>query len=254
MPADIDLVVLVDDAIYRYRHSLFKFFDRVIHIKLWKLALTDKYIQSLRAPYTPQISALYHNKWQLFKKMQEYDKVLFTDVDIAPIDAQLYSVFDMETPAAMVNDYPHAQPRKPVLQPADWFMSRKPTLNALELRCSINGGLMLLRPRDGLDYEEFVASLQPYTSLPRSFPDETSLVLYWSVHQKRPVHVIPPHFSQPTWAFHRGMYSANFLSAVKPWLVPPKYTLDRIWHEAAAAAFKDTRTLKRVYRQHLANA
>ncbi len=250
----IDVVCLVEERLYtQYKDVLLKVYDNVYSITMDALVLSDEYKHRLskKGKYTPHLASLYTNKWKCFN-LVEYEKVLFMDMDIIPKQSEFYNVFELPTPAAMINSYPIEFKKYPIkMDSSDWFV--KPvisknisTLVAKNIKHSINGGIFLFTPSKDLhnSYFRFLKNLQKplgYSSLTESFPDETSLILYFAGFLKKIINIIPNIYSQPYWSFKKGeTFSLNYLTPIKPWNIPKQllYKSDHLWHEVAEKIFK----------------
>ena len=92
---EIELVVMVDKKINEYREELLKVFDRVELVELLEIRLNKEY------HYANKYSEWMKNsitKWHILK-YEEYNKILFIDVDILPVEENFYKIFEIRTPA-----------------------------------------------------------------------------------------------------------------------------------------------------------
>jgi alpha-N-acetylglucosamine transferase len=253
----IDLICIVENTLYdMYKDILLKVFDKVYSITMDYIHLSDEYKHRLEkaGKYTPRLASSYTNKWQSFG-IVEYEKILFMDMDIVPMNSKFFNVFELPTPAAMINPYPKPFTKYPEEVSSDeWFT--KPitkTLSAHNIKHSINGGIFLFSPSKELagSYFRFLKAMQKpkgYSSLTGSFPDETSLILYFAGFLRKKIHIIPDFYSKAGWESDKSRaLSINYLYAIKPWNIPPQMlygSSDLLWIDALNALMEKVVKLK----------
>ena len=91
---NVKLVIMCDDYIYnKYNNLLKNYFDRVIKIKLVYHHLKSDYqkIYHINNKYTWINLSL--SKWECLQ-FEEYNKILFLDIDILPIKKKFYNLFN----------------------------------------------------------------------------------------------------------------------------------------------------------------
>lgn len=94
---NIELVILCDDYIYKKFYNLLNlYFDRVINTKFRRFELNENY-KYQNKKYGEWIF-LSLTKWECLK-YEEYNKILFIDIDILPIRHTFYKLFSFNTPA-----------------------------------------------------------------------------------------------------------------------------------------------------------
>ena len=93
---DISLNIMADNYIYnKYKDILAQYFDKVLEIKLTKYEFMDNYIFA-KGKYSWINFSL--SKWECLK-YEEYDKILFIDVDEIPNKDSFYDIFEYNTRA-----------------------------------------------------------------------------------------------------------------------------------------------------------
>jgi hypothetical protein len=242
---NIELVVMCDDYIYsNYKNTLEGYFDRIVKIDLKDYGISKKYIYA-DFKYTWMRYSL--DKWECMQ-YDEYDKLLFMDVDILPNDASLYDVFDFGIPC-IHNVYSKKECKNGHTLNYDMGnMTYDDYLkNVVKKYGSLDGGIILFKPDKQVhrEYYDFVKKLYPdgIYSIFGTGPDETSLFYYLNTKFKN-VYGMCDEFSVTPWT--RGgiekekllelikvAKSYNFISTVKPWTRPKflVYAEESIWHD-----------------------
>ncbi len=251
---DIDLIVMVDEKIYKYKNELLIFFDQVKKINLLEMNLSNNYFIFKKYSKWMKYSI---NKWQIMQ-YDEYDKILFLDADFLPLNDKFYEIFDFNTPA--FNTYLACEEGAEI--PKTFFMNvsdineikKSPAKSysniALKLKSSINATVLLLKPDISM-YNEYVnfikeAEKQGYNSIIHSGIDETSLLLFFRYYKDIPVYCIPKKFSIAPWDDKNydldNIYGLNYVSLIKPWLRMPilQWGEENIWHIIAKKALKES--------------
>lgn len=233
---NIKLVIMCDDLIYEHWGDILKiYFDQVIKIKLVDYGLRENYFFAKKKYNWLQLST---NKWQCLC-LEEYDKVLFVDVDILPVDISFYNIFDLNTPAFHQGYSPISDnliPKKIDLMGVSFTSFLKTTVKSFG---SIDGGLCLFTPSKTLYNEYLSLSNKIFKrgvySIPNSGPDETS-ILYFFLRKGYTyiidhLNTVIPWEASPQTCENAASY--NFLSFVKPWLKGRAYQWDeeKIWSD-----------------------
>ena len=233
----IDLILMCDKNIYKkYGKLLKKFYDKVDVIDLLHFELNNDY-KFVKEKYASWVKYA-TNKWYCLK-YEEYDKILFLDVDMIPAKKEFYDIFDLETPAIYrTRFYPQIIYEKSEL--IDLKILDKLSYDEyLEVASkfdssigSLDGGIVLLKPSKKLyqEYKQFSFDLFSEKGIfgyMGSFPDETSLFYFLSVYKNFPIYNIPNKYSIIPWLEPDTIYTNddiknallyNFNSFYKPWL------------------------------------
>jgi hypothetical protein len=259
---EIDLVVIVDKIIYKYKDELLKYFDKIKLIDLIEMKLSPKYNVIYKYSQWMKYSI---SKWEILN-FEDYEKILFLDIDILPIDKNFYSVFDFDTPCIMVrglNLEPNilAKPELFLENPREYKKNEYSKL-ALELKHSLDAGFILLEPSKTLfdEYIEFIKiceGTEGYISKYDSGVDETTLLLFFIFYKKIPIHIIPYNYAPIPWdkfPYDKNkMWGINFLSMIKPWVKLPitQWTDENIWHRIAKKALNKHSVITKIYIKYL---
>ena len=258
----IDLVVMVDEPIFKYKEELEKYFDYIKLIDLIEMKLSPKYNVIYKYSQWMKYSI---SKWNILK-LDNYDKILFLDIDILPIDKDFYSVFDFDTPGIMVrglNFEPNvlASPELFIDNPQNYKNNEYSKL-ALELKHSLDAGFILVRPSKTLfdEYIEFIKiceGSEGYISKYDSGVDETTLLMFFMFYKKIPVHLIPYNYAPIPWdkfPYDKNkILGINFLSMIKPWIKLPviQWSDENIWHRIAKKALDVHSVITKIYIKYL---
>lgn len=258
---NIDLIVMVDDIIYKYKDELLIFFDQVKKINLLEMKLSNDYFVIKKYSKWMKYSI---NKWQIMQ-YDNYGKILFLDADFLPLDEKFYEIFNFNTPAVTTN-LPCDEGSE---LPKTFFMnvenvreinnaSAESYYNiALKLQSSINATVIMLEPSIAM-YDEYVnflrkAEKRGYNSLTHSGIDETSLLLFLRYYKDIPIYCIPKKFSIAPWDDKNydinNIYGLNYVSFIKPWLRLPmlQWPEENIWHIIAKKALKKSEIITEIY-------
>lgn len=223
---NIKLIIMCDTTIYaKWRNTLIKYFDEVVKIDLLEYKLAKQYEYAKHKYNWLQYSI---NKWQCLK-FEQYDKVLFCDVDILPVDTKFYEIFDMSAPAFNCNMPIPTYTKQSTMRFKMTHGNMTFQLyigDGYKYVGSIDGGLCLLKPSKKL-YDEYVKftrnvfSAGMYATY-KSGPDETSLYYFYLCVLKSEISVIDYATCIVPWDVDiytcKNALSYNFLSFVKPWL------------------------------------
>lgn len=252
---DIILNVMVDDYIYnKFKDVLAQYFDRVIKIKLNKFSLSKDY-SFAKGKYSWINFSL--SKWECLK-YEEYDKILFIDVDEMPIKESFYNIFEYKTPAfknSLISK--KCISKKPFTYKINYSFEYyiKNNLNNIG---TAYGGLCLLKPSKKLykDYINFVNNLfqNGIYSHPISGPDETTL-FYYFLSKNVTLYDICNDYSVIFWDDKKLIENAkslNFSSYIKPWIKPRFlcWIEELIWHDIFKVMPKKTK-LQKIYEKNI---
>jgi hypothetical protein len=229
----IDLVIMCDSYIYEtYGSLLSEYFDRVLLIQMRYYAPKVSYTYA-KEKYSIWIG-LVLNKYQALKYV-EYDKILFTDVDVLPCNIKLYDIFQFNTPAVLMRGTDITK----VINNTQWIPTQQiPTgydayLKEYSNFGSMDGGFFLMSPNLELynKYEQWTNQLYKsgIYSTGYSAPEETSM-FYFMISSGIPVYNIATDYVVVPWdapEFIPKAKSYNFLSFIKPW-TKPRFLC---WHE-----------------------
>jgi len=259
---NINLVVMVDEQIYKYKEELEKYFDYVELIELIEIKLSPKYYVINKYSQWMKYSI---SKWNILK-FDNYEKILFLDIDILPIDKDFYSVFDFDTPCIMVRGLNF---ESNILAKPELFLDTKHDYKkneysklALELKHSLDAGFILLEPSKTLfdEYIKFIKiceGTEGYISKYDSGVDETTLLIFLMFYKKIPVHLIPYNYAPIPWdkfPYDKNkMVGINFISMIKPWIKLPiiQWSDENIWHRIAKKALDVHSVITKIYIKYL---
>jgi hypothetical protein len=238
----MDIVCMVDKIIYEYNDELLKYFDRVILIDFIEIKLhneskiIDKYIGWMKYSI---------NKWQALI-YDEYDKILFCDIDLLPIDSEFYNIFNINTFGLYVNSK---------CNNFNQYIDKKDFLNktnvkddeynyiAMQLKTNINATLILLKPNNKLynEYLQFIKICEKNSNYKSNIqytgPDETTLSLFLLFYKNIKCKYISCDYAVIPWDFRDinkyKFKSINYASMIKPWLKIPMicFSDEVIWHK-----------------------
>lgn len=258
---DIDLIVMVDDKIFKYKNELLKYFDHVKKINLIEMNLSKKYHIIYKYSKWMKYSI---NKWQILK-YDEYDKIVFVDTDFLPLDEKFYDIFNFNTPAFTTNlkcDKGKELDKSFFMNVSDIDKIKNYTAEeynavALKLKSSINATLLMLKPDKKL-YEEYIefikkAGKKGYNSLIHSGIDETSLLLFYRYYKDIPIYCISKEYSIAPWDDKdydvNNIYGLNYVCMIKPWVRLPflQWAEENIWHIIAKKALVRSEKITEIY-------
>jgi len=241
----IDLVIMCDENIYsKYYDVLSKYYDKIKKIEL------DYYpiYEDFKYPKEKYVSWVSYstNKWKCLD-YDEYDKILFLDVDMLPANPKFYDIFDFKTPAIKRC---RMTPHKSIINVEKF----KPDIgkdyddfvyNYANTIGTMDGGIVLLSPSKKLykKYQELVKELfknKGIYSSNTSFPDETSL-FYFLNREKKKFYTIPDKYSVIPWYDKSTPEKQNYETALlynyngfyKPWIKGRilQYPEELLWHD-----------------------
>jgi hypothetical protein len=238
----IDIVCMVDNIIYEYKDELLKYFDKVILIDLIEIKLHDK--SKIIDKYSDWMKYSI-NKWQALR-FDSYEKILFCDIDLLPIDYKFYNIFNIDTFGLYVNS--KCNNFNNIINSKD-FLNNVTIKNeeyneiALKLKQNINATLVLLKPNKEL-YNEYLKFIKicEYNNgfksiLQFSGSDETTLLLFLLFYKNIRCKYISCDYAVIPWDFKDinkyKFKSINYASMIKPWLKIPMicWADEIIWHK-----------------------
>jgi hypothetical protein len=224
---NVKLVIMCDDYIYnKYKNLLTIYFDRVIKIDLVYHNLDSNYkkLYHIKEKYTWINSSL--SKWNCMQ-FEEYNKILFLDIDILPIKEKFYNLFKFNTPA-----FHNVLIKKTCLNNKGYnkftnFSYSDYIYNKFNKIGTMDGGICLLKPDKKMynDYIKFANNIYKngIYSIDKSGPDETSLFFFFSKKNINLYDICSDYCFIP-WdydiKFINKAKAINFLSWVKPWQKP----------------------------------
>jgi hypothetical protein len=257
----VDLIVMIDDYIYKYKDELLKYFDVVKKIKMIEMNLSKEYYMIKKYSKWMKYSI---NKWQIMK-YEEYDKILFLDTDFLPINEKFYDIFKFNTPAVTTN-----LPCEEGKELDKTFFMKKENVNivknssvetyykhSLKLNSSINATALMLSPNIKMyeEYIDFIKKIEKkgYISHSVSGVDETSLLFFFRYYKDIPIYCIPKKYSIAPWDDKdydiNNVYAINYVSQIKPWVRLPMFQWgeEYIWHILAKKALKKSKIITEIY-------
>lgn len=254
---EIELVVMVDNKIYEYKKELLKVFDRVELIDLLEIRLNKKYYYAYKYSEWMKYSI---TKWHILK-YEEYNKILFIDVDILPVEENFYKIFDIRTPAIEKN-FMESNRKIELDEISDKTSFKKEEYyNAsINFKKSLNGGLLLIKPEKRL-YDEYIKFVKlcegksGYISLSSSGADETTLLLFLGFYKKMDLYTISNEYAVILWdqTNIKKIDGINYLSMIKPWLKMPLicWPEEYLYHKLGKKCLRYSKILINIYLYYL---
>lgn len=254
---EIELVVMVDNKIYEYKKELLKVFDRVELIDLLEIRLNKKYYYAYKYSEWMKYSI---TKWHILK-YEEYNKILFIDVDILPVEKNFYKIFDIRTPAIEKN-FMESNRKIELDEISDKTSFKKEEYyNAsINFKKSLNGGLLLIKPEKRL-YDEYIKFVKlcegksGYISLSSSGADETTLLLFLGFYKKMDLYTISNEYAVILWdqTNIKKIDGINYLSMIKPWLKMPLicWPEEYLYHKLGKKCLRYSKILINIYLYYL---
>lgn len=259
----IDLVVMVDNVIFKYKDELEKYFDQVELIELREMKLNPEYKVIHKYSEWMKYSI---TKWEILK-FDQYKKILFLDIDILPIDENFYGIFNFDTPGIMIRGL-NLKPNS--LATSELFSDEtnfQPDTNeysnaSLKLSKSLDAGFVLFKPDNKLynEYWEFIKICEGksgYISKYDSGIDETTLLFFFVFYKKIDVHLIPYDYAPVPWdkfPYNKNnVKGINFISMIKPWVKLPmiQWADENIWHQIAKKSLDKHSIITKLYLKYL---
>lgn len=266
---NIKLIVMINEPIVKYKDELEKYFDKVEIIELKKIKLHPNYFVIKKYSEWMKFSI---TKWEIFK-FEEFDKILFIDIDILPIKKEFYNVFDHETPGIIIkglndidsnsidneyfmkSNFVNNYSNKKIDNDEYWNLSNK-------LEKSLDGGFVLIKPDKKMlvDYYDFIKICENksgFISKYDSGVDETTLLFFLIFYKNIKVHLIPYDYAPVPWENNpynkNKVKGINFLSMIKPWVKLPmiQFAEENIWHIIAKKALNKHSIITKLYIKYL---
>ncbi len=260
---NIELVAMVDDKIYKYKEELEKYFDKIELINMIEIKLNDKYFFQEKYSKWMKYSI---NKWQ-FLKLTDYDKILFLDTDILPMNKDFYTIFNIRTPAFCSQGFLANNvefPSSRFINESDNNFTMENCWNfSTKFKKSIDAGTVLVKPDKKLyeEFEDFIvkcAGKQGYYSTKISGVDETTLLLFYYFYKKIPVYSISYNYAILPFATQipndlKNIKAFNYMALVKPWVLLPmlQWPDQTIWHKIAKKALVKSKIITDLYVKYL---
>ena len=261
---DIQLVAMVDEQMYKYKEELEKYFDHIELIKLREMKLNPEYKIIYKYSEWMKYSI---SKWEILK-LDMYNKILFLDIDILPINDKFYDVFDFNTPAIMIRGVNLEQ--NTIISSKIFFedidinkITNEDYWNiSLKLKQSLDAGFILLEPNVEL-YEEYFRFIKicennlGYISKYDSGIDETTMLLFLFIYKKINVYLIPYNYAPIPWdkfPYDKDQIKGiNFISMIKPWIKLPmiQWSDENIWHKIAKKSLGKHSQITKIYLKYL---
>jgi len=272
---NIELVVMCDAYIYdKYKRMLKFYFDKVHKIELleYKVKRRRQVSDTYNRKYSGWLSYSI-NKWQCLK-YAEYNKVLFMDVDILPMNIKFYDIFNFNTPAFHLLQLNNKYTYKNCVNNDKLYdlLNKFKTyddyiINSEKSNYRLNGGMALFTPGIEIynDFVKFLKSIDNNGILTMSCSgfDETTMFYFTVKHQKNPFYRLCIEYMTTPWNDklldnyldkNKPIYAANYLSYVKPWRKPlfisfsEEYIWRKLYHK-----MRKSRLFKQLYKQTMIN-
>jgi hypothetical protein len=250
----MDIVCIVDNIIYEYKDELLKYFDKVILIDLIEIKLHDE--SKIIDKYADWMKYSI-NKWQALR-FDCYEKILFCDIDLLPIDKQFYNIFDINCFGLYVNKCDSVKQNfneyiapEDYIDPKDYIYTnfqikiKDEDYNNIifKIKLNINATITLLQPNKELynEYLNFITICEKNngykSNIHLSGPDETTLLLFLLFYKNIKCKYISCDYAVIPWDFtdinKYKFKSINYASMIKPWLKIPMicWSDEIIWHK-----------------------
>lgn len=240
----IDLVIMCDSKIYDKFHDLLAlpiFFDRVEKIDIRHFEDSPKY-KYAKHKYSSWMGASL-NKWQILQ-YDEYDKIMFADIALLPVDAKLYDLFSKKTPGffmrepvidvnACTNGNTITDKNRHHVYDTNSNISYNDYLANSERYGTAHGFIMMLSPSKAM-YEKYVKMTDDIYkdgihSIYDSGPDETSIFYFYMKENVDRYDICHENATIPWDEPNLINYSTayEFSTLFKPWIKPKVMS----WHE-----------------------
>lgn len=277
---NIDLIIMTDDAMYKFKNELLRYFDdvKLIDMSELKLKLHESY--KYASKYSSNME-YFTNKFHILK-YEEYNTILFLDIDVLPCADEFYTVFNTNAPAFVIKF--HTNNFNSVI--TDDVISYKKHFDdsqyhnaSQSLKNSIDASLMLVKPSieifnnyklflkicehtdgyisaDGYVYVDNIKSSEK--TFGNSGPDETTIILFYMFYKNIKCSLIPYDFCAAPMKFrgrggYKNVYSINYRSSTKPWtkLDFMRWSEDYVWHDLIKKITIKSEVLKNIYEECL---
>jgi hypothetical protein len=251
---EIELVVMVDQKIYEYREELLKIFDRVELIDLLEIRLNKEYYYAHKYSEWMKYSI---TKWHILK-YEEYNKILFIDVDILPVEENFYKIFEIRTPGLGNKSFLESNRKielselsnKTSYKKEEYYKASK------NFKKGLDGGILLIKPEKRLfdEYIEFIKVCEGrsgYISSLISGADETTLLLFLGYYKKMDLYTISNQYAVILWdqPYIKEIDGINYLSLIKPWLKMPLicWPEEYLYHKLGKKSLKKSKIITNIY-------
>lgn len=255
---DIELVLMLGDELSEYKDELLNYFDKVKIIKKIEIKLKKSFMKRWE-----RVEKLLINKWQALT-LEEYNKVLFMDVDFLPLNKEFYDIFKLDAPAVLTNKRVCNEFNQTL---GKNFFSKKPFFNNNEyinssnyLKATINATMVLLKPDKKLynEYLDFIKLLEGKNGFTSTIAtvDEISIILFLRFYKNLETHCLPYNYSMKYWREDDDKKLAkgiNFDEQIKSWKKLPilQWPEENIWHIIAKKALKKSKIFTIIYIEKL---
>ena len=266
---DIKLVIMINEPILKYSDELKKYFDEIKIITLREIKLNPKYFIIDKYSDWMKYSI---SKWEIFK-FEEFEKILFLDTDILPINNDFYNVFEFNTPAIMIRGLnkdsntlanENGSEINLFIKTDVVEINERKDYSRLSniLKKSLDGGFVLITPNKNL-YEQYINFVKisegssGYISKYDSGPDETTLLFFFIFYLKLPTYLIPYNYAPTPWdkfPYDKDKVKGiNFISMIKPWTKLPmiQWSDENVWHRIAKKSIEKHSILTKLYIKYL---
>lgn len=216
-----DLILMVDEPLYKYKKELEPFFDQIRLIDMLPIKLSKQYTSKIPPKYAETMS-LFTTKLNVFQ-LHEYTKVLFLDIDILPVSKEFYTIFKYKTPATVFRT--HRKHTQIYSKKIHNLSEQSQYLNVF-----LEGGIFLVSPtktdfKDSITFMHESEGTHGYSSHQASAPDETIILNYLALKKNLTITNIPHEYCIVPWdvkykQYYNTTYSYNYLSNIKPWNTP----------------------------------
>lgn len=258
----IDLVVMCDDTIYKYSDQIKSYCDRIILLNMTELNGHHKIYESNK--YNKKWMDFIVNKWHSLY-FDEYDKILFNDIDILPQSSIIYNIFDhYPTPFVFVCRSNEHNCTELITDQENKTQSFNNYYDYVRHgQTFIDAGFILLKPDKHLhnEYFNFVKTIEyksPKSVTRKSGFDETSLFYFLNYKKNEPNSCFKKSDQyQIPWKtdYHckvnlkeniNNTMVFNYLSKIKPFIkpVPLMWPEEYIWKIIERKIITDNRFLK----------
>lgn len=222
---NIEVNVMVDNIIYNnYRDDLLTSYDNIFKLDMIKINVNDKMKNDRYLSCMPYLV----NKFQVFN-YEQYDKILFLDVDIIVTTQEFYDIFYFNVPSVFTgNEY---SKNNDEIDPfffdkSKIFVSKnikeKRYNEALRfLSRSINSSIFLISPNK-IIYDEYILFLklcEGNDGIKIHHADEKTFILFLCFYKNLTTYNIPYDFLVDYRYIKNTKYKAlNYPVDVKPWI------------------------------------
>lgn len=245
-PTNVELVCMCDNKLFRYKKYLLTVFDKVVKIKLLKVASEHHNEKYNWIKYSI-------NKHQIYN-YTNYEKILFLDTDILIFSKKFFNIFKCDAPSFYVRDIAGVKITKSDFKT---FKKYDGSLNTNKINYNdeiskfnffIDAGIMLIKPSEVFykKYIKFIMNMNNINNTRQSGIDETTMI-YYMVKNNINFHILKPQFNVSSWREkNKNAYSKNYISKINPWEKNKDELWDeeKIWYTLEIAIYKKYPYLK----------